>query len=69
MSQIGRTFEDSAEGNMRRYWFLGGTGAGVLASGTLEHWGIWSPGWLLILFGGGLLLAVMEAKKRGDWDV
>lgn len=67
--QIGKMFDDTRLGNMRRYWFVGGLGAGILGVGAIQHWGMKFPDVALILLGGFLMFAVLEVKKRRDWDV
>lgn len=67
--QMGRVFDDTPRGNLRRYWFVGGFGAGVLGAGASRHWGLLVPDVALIVGAGALLIALVTAKQRGEWDV
>lgn len=67
--EMGRVFDDTPLGKLRKYWFVGGFGAGVLGVGTIQHWGIPTLDVALIFGSGILLIALITIKKRGEWDV
>lgn len=67
--QIGQLFPDTPAGTVRRYWFVGGLGAGILGVGAIQHWGIGYSNIAYILSGAGLLFVLLTVKQRGEWNV